>query len=199
MMLIEETKVPDTAFPVAALRDHLQLGRGFADDAAQDAVLLPILKAAVAKIEAETAKVLLSRRYRYAVAAWRDLARQSLPVAPVTAVVSLAVTDMGGGEEVAPSEAYRLVPDRHRPDVMWLGWALPTIPVGGTAEIVFDAGFGDDWSDVPADLAQAVMLLAAHYHTNRSASGDRAHPLPQGVAHLVQPWKRVSLFGGRGR
>ena len=199
MMLIEETKVPDAAYPVTAFRDHLQIGRGFADDAAQDALLLPILKAAVAKIEGETAKVLLSRRYKYVLAAWRDLARQSLPVAPVNAIVSLSVTDMGGGEEVAPTDGYRLAPDRHRPDIMWLGWTLPTIPVGGTAEIVFDAGFGESWSDVPADLAQAVLMLAAHYHENRSATGDRAHALPQGVASLIHPWKRFRIFGGRGR
>ena len=32
---------------------------------------------------------------------------------------------------------------------------------GGQAEIEFTAGFGD-WADVPPDLAQAVMLLAAN-------------------------------------
>lgn len=196
MMLIEETKVPDAAYPVTAFRDHLQLGRGFADDAAQDALLLPLLKAAVAKVEGETAKVLISRRYKYVLAAWRDLARQSLPVAPVNSIVSLAITDMRGGEEIESQDNYRLVPDRHRPDIMWLGWTLPTIPVGGTAEIVFDAGFGETWSDVPPDLAQAVMLLAAHYHENRSASGDRSHALPHGVASLIQTWKRIRLFGG---
>lgn len=199
MMLIEETKVPDTSYPVTAFRDHLQIGRGFADDAAQDALLLPILKAAVAKVEGETAKVLISRRYKYVVAAWRDLARQSLPVAPVNSIVSLSVTDMNGGEELAPENGYRLVPDRHRPDIMWLGWTLPTIPVGGTAEIVFDAGFGEAWSEVPPDLAHAVMLLAAHYHENRGAMGDRSRTLPHGVASLIHPWKRFRLFGGGRR
>lgn len=199
MMLIEQTQVSDEALPVAEFRDHLQLGSGFADDGLQDAVLRPQLRAALAAIEKETGKVTLSRRFQYVVTAWRDLSRQALPVAPVSAVQSLTITDLAGGDEVVDPARYRLRPDAHAPEVQSTGWALPTIPVGGTAEIVFDAGFGPVWADSPADLRQAVLLLAAHFYENRSASLERGGMLPFGVAALAGRYKPIRIFGGGAR
>ena len=43
MLLIEMTPVPDAALPVAAFRDHLRLGSGFADEGAEDALLQALL------------------------------------------------------------------------------------------------------------------------------------------------------------
>ena len=67
---------------------------------------------------------------------------------------------------------------------------------GGTAEIVFDSGFGSAWGDVPGDLAQAVLMLAAHFYDNRSAIAERAKPLPLGVKSLLMGHRDVRLFGG---
>ncbi len=64
MMLIELGQVPDTALPVSAFRDHLQLGSGFSDDGAQDAVLIAEVRAAIASVEKETGKALLERRFQ---------------------------------------------------------------------------------------------------------------------------------------
>lgn len=198
MMLIEQTQVPDTALPVAEFRDHLQLGSGFADDGLQDAVLIAQLRAAFAAIEGETGKVLLQKTFQYVVTAWREPNKQVLPVAPVNAVQTLAITDLNDtSTDVAPS-AFRLRGDDHTPCVISAGWSLPTIPVGGTAEIVFDAGFAD-WAMVPADLRQAVLMLAAHFYENRSATTDRAIAMPLAVATLLKRHKPVRLFGGGRR
>ena len=196
MMLIEQTQVPDAALPVAEFRDHLQLGSGFADDGLQDAVLLQQLRAALVAIEGETGKVILPRVFQYVVTAWFDPSRQSLPVAPVSAVQSLTITDINGGSEVIEASRYRLQPDAHAPCLVSKGWHLPTIPVGGTAEIVFDAGYGVDWAAAPADLRQAVLMLAAHYYENRSAVGARSQPLPLGAAAICARHKPIRLFGG---
>ena len=115
MILVEQTLVPDAALPVAEFRDHLQLGSGFADDGLQDAVLVPQLRAALAAVEAETGKALFERRFQHVVTAWRDLGRQVLPVAPVSALVSLTITDLAGGEEVIDAGAYVLRVDSHAP------------------------------------------------------------------------------------
>ncbi|NND18402.1 MAG: hypothetical protein HKN98_07465, partial [Silicimonas sp.] len=176
MILIEQTQVPDAALPVAEFRDHLQLGSGFADDGYQDAVLVPQLRAALAAIEGDTGKALFQRTFRYVVNAWRDLAHEVLPVAPVAAVQSFRVTDLAGVEELIPATAYRLVEDAHRPELRWLGLVLPTIPVGGHAEIVFEAGYSADWAGVPADLKQAVLMLAAHFYEHRTGPSDHAVP-----------------------
>ena len=54
MFLVEQTTVPVASLPVSQFKHHLQLGTGFADDTAQDAVLEQYLRAAIAAIEART-------------------------------------------------------------------------------------------------------------------------------------------------
>lgn len=199
MMLVEQTTVPGTALPVAQFKDHLRLGTGFADDAVQDEVLETYLRAAMATIEARTGKILLARRFNWSLTAWRDLAVQALPVAPVSAIESLTITDRLGGVELIDPVRYGLEQDMHRPKLVSVGICLPAIPVGGRVEILFDAGFGTDWVDVPADLAQAVMLLAANFYEHRADSGTSAHTqLPSVVAGLIQRYRTVRLFGGGG-
>ena len=197
MILIEQTQVPDEALPVAEFRNHLQLGTGFADDGLQDPVLIPQFRAALARIEGETGKAILQRTFRYAVTAWRAMAHEYLPMAPVTDIVSFSVTDRSGGVDVIAPGSYRLSEDAHRPQLKWLGLVLPTIPIGGTAEIVFEAGYSADWAGVPADLKQAVLILATHFYEDRSGRmGDR---LPVSVVSLLKPYRQIRLFGGGRR
>lgn len=198
MMLVEQTTVPGTAMPVAQFKDHLRLGTGFADDGVQDAVLETYLRAAMAAIEARTGKVLITRAYTWTLTAWRDLASQALPVGPVGAITSLSITDRLGAEEVINTDRYTLEPDLHRPKLVSTGICLPAIPVAGQVEIGFDAGFGTDWSDIPADLSQAVLMLAAYFYEHRSDVGMGQSDLPFGVSALIQRYRVVRLFGGGG-
>lgn len=197
MFTVEESQSPDADLPVAEFRDHLQLGRGFADDGSQDAVLIRHLRAAIRAIEEETGQALLVRDFKLVVIAWRRTDRQTLTRAPVRAVQSFAITDLAGGVETVATSRYVLAADRYTPEVRATGWALPTIPVGGTAEIVFRAGHGDDWDGVPPDLREAAMLLAGHYYEHRSAAGERVSSLPLGVADLLRAWRPVRLGAGR--
>ncbi len=198
MMLVEQTTVPGAVLPVAQFKDHLRLGTGFADDGVQDAVLETCLRAAIAAIEARTGKILLSRSFTWALSAWRDLASQALPVAPVGQITSLKIIDRLGGEEVINTARYVLEPDMHRPRLVSTGLCLPAIPVGGQIVIGFEAGFGAGWSDIPADLAQAVMMLAASYYDNRADTGGSGgeSQWPSAVATLIQRYRTVRLFGG---
>ena len=195
MMLVEQTTVPSAALPVAQFKDHLRLGTGFADDGVQDDVLEAYLRAAIAAIEARTSKALISRSFSWTLTAWRDLASQVLPLAPVSAITALSIFDRLGAEEVIDASAFVLEPDLHRPRLVATGYTLPVIPVGGSAVIAFDAGFGPGWTDVPADLGQAVKMLAALYYENRGThSGEAA--MPAAVTSLVARYRPVRLFGG---
>lgn len=196
MILIELTQVPDADLPVAAFRDHLQLGSGFADDGFQDAVLLPQLRAALSAVEARIGKALLEREFKLVVTAWRDLGRQVLPVAPVSSVDALTIVDLNETTETIPPAAFRLIPDAHTPALEATALSLPIIPIGGTAEIEFTAGYGD-WATVPGDLKQAVLLMATHFYENRSASSTRHYPLPMAVASLCRPHTPMRLVGVR--
>ncbi|WP_225026574.1 head-tail connector protein [Xinfangfangia pollutisoli] len=199
MMLTEETAVPLAALPMDELKAHLRLGAGFALAPDQDGLLESHLRAAMAAIEGRTAKVLIERRFRWELDDWRDAGEQALPVAPVGALISVTLRDAAGDEVTVAPEAYRLIADLHRPRIAGRGVALPSVPVEGAVALVFDAGFGPGWADVPADLRQAVLLLAAEFYEHRHDDGAAAPGLPFGVVALIERWRQVRILGGGGR
>lgn len=183
--------------PVQALKDHLRLGSGFNDDGMQDGLIEGYLRAAMAAIEGRIGKVLIGRRFKLTLQDWRGLSEQPLPVAPVGAVVSVTLFDRAGSLVLA-ADRYRLVPDMQRPKLVAVGVLLPLIAEDGRAEVVFDAGFGAAWAAVPADLAQAVLLLAAEFYENRHDLGLRVAGLPTVVHVLIERWRTVRVLGGGG-
>ncbi|MFU8779137.1 MAG: head-tail connector protein, partial [Roseovarius sp.] len=199
MMLIEETAVPPAALPLAEFKAHLRLGTGFADDDIQDPVLESFLRAALAAIEGRTGKALLERDFFWALPHWRDAEGQALPVAPVRAVLSLGLRNRADEVEVIDPAHYRLEQDAHRPVLRPVGTFLPVIGRGGLAEIRFRAGYGAGWGDLPADLAQAVLMLAAHYYEYRHETGLSSGCMPFGVASLIERYRTVRLLGGGAR
>ena len=192
MELIETGGFAPEALPVAGLREHLRMGSGFADDVTQDGLLAQYLRAAMATVEARTGKVLLERGFELRLRAWRAPEGQVLPVAPVSAVQEVALFDRAGNETLVDPERWRLVREQHRPVLAPMGAVLPVIGWGGGAVIRFTAGFGAEWADVPPDLAQAVLMLAARHYEDREAGGA----LPVAVASLLERW-RVLRAGGR--
>lgn len=199
MMLVEETAPAAEALPVLAFRDHLRMGSGFAgaEDAAETAAFAGYLRAAIATIEARTGKVLLTRRFRLRLEDWRDGEGQPLPLAPVHALHGVEIDDGRGEIRTVEPELYRLMPDHQRPWIAPQGAFLPKVPERGFVTIHFTAGFGDSWDRVPADLAQAVMLLAARYYEDRSFEGIAA-ALPHAVSALIERWRLVRVLGGGG-
>lgn len=196
MMLSEQTAVPAAVLPIQEFKDHLRLGTGFADDGVQDALAEGYLRAAMAAVEGRIGKALLSRDFLWVVDGWRDGVAQALPVAPVTAIASVTVRDAVGAATAIGAAAWRLAKDMHRPKIAGAGGSLPPIPTGGTVEILFTAGFGPAWANVPVDLTQAVFLLAAQFHENRHEAGGRAVGLPFGVMALIERWRTVRVLGG---
>ena len=199
MMLVEQTTVPSAALPVAEFKDHLRLGTGFADDGVQDAVLESYLRASMAAIEARTGKILIAREFSWTLTGWRDLGRQALPVAPVQTLIEVKIVDRYGTATVIDPDRYRLEQDSQRPRLASTSMHLPLIPVHGSAEIRFTAGYGPDWHALPADLGQAVFLLAAHYYENRAAMVAGEQPMPFGVSLLIDRYRTVRLFGEAAR
>jgi uncharacterized phiE125 gp8 family phage protein len=196
MNLVELTEVPDEALPVARLREHLRLGTGFPDDSLQDALLAGFLRAALAAIEGRTGKALLSRSFLLTLSAWRSPERQPLPAAPVSAIVSVTLTDATGAVTSIPLSAVRLEEDATRPCLLPVGGSLPPVPQAGAARIVLTAGYGPAWEDLPSDLAQAVLMLAAHYHEYRYDVAFDGGCMPFGVTALIERYRPLRLSGG---
>lgn len=198
MVLTEQTAVPTGALPIQEFKDHLRLGTGFADDGVQNALAESYLRAALAAIEGRVGKALIARDFLLTLDGWRESAAQALPVAPVSTILSVTLKDATGVPTVLSPTTYRLRKDTHRPRLVGAGLSLPTVPTDGTVEILFTAGFGPAWIDVPVDLAQAVFLLAAQFHENRHESGERSTALPFGVMALIERWRTVRVLGGGG-
>lgn len=192
-MLIEETTVPDAALPVDRFKDHLRLGTGFGDLGLQDGLLRGFLRAAVAAIEARTGKVLIIRDFSLLLSEWDNAQGQILPVAPVIAVAQVVLKDVAAVETVVAPEQYRLERDSQRPRLRPAGVCLPAVPTGGSVAVLFSAGMAADWDGLPADLGQAVMLLAAHYHEYRDDTALGPGCMPFGVTSLIQRYRAVRL------
>lgn len=193
MDLIETSSVADNDLPVAAFRAHLRLGAGFADEATGDPLLIQYLRAAIAAIEARTGKVLMTHDFRMTLPRWRWPDAQALPVAPVSAVAAVTLIDAAGNATVTVADTWRLILDRHRPQIAATGAILPQVPTKGAVQVDFTAGFGATWDAVPDDLAQAVMLLAAQFYEGRMGAHEG---LPGMVESLLSRWMPMRITAG---
>ena len=196
MFLTELTTVASGALPVQGLKDHLRLGTGFSDSGMQDGLIEGYLRSAMAAIEGRIGKALMTRRFKLTLPDWRDLSEQALPVAPVGAIVSVTLVDAALDSTVVAAGRYRLVQDTHRPKVAATSYLLPAVPVDGKIEVVFDAGFGATWAEVPPDLQQAVMMMAAQYYEHRNQFAETTPGLPYPVQALIERWRIVRVLGG---
>lgn len=193
MMMVELTSVPSASLPVSALSDHLRLSSGFADDGSQDAQLEGYLRSAMAAIEARIGKVLFQRQFALTLMAWHTPDSLGLPIAPVTSVDSVKLIARDGGETLVDDARYILRPDPHRPTLETLAGSFPTPALGGTIEVVVSAGYGADWSGVPADLQHALLALAAEFYNLEEASPRQ---IPLHVMALIEPYRQIRLRGG---
>jgi uncharacterized phiE125 gp8 family phage protein len=197
MDLTEVSAPPSEAVPVRAFAEHLRLGSGFADDGSQDEVLELYLRSAMAAVEARIGRALLPRSFVWTVTRWREDSSQGLPIGPVMSVEALTLIGADGEETLSDPATWSVMRDAQRPRVVGrFGRHLPRIPRSGHAEIRFRAGYGENWEDTPADLRQAVFLLAAHYYESRSESALSGGSLPFGVLVLLEAHRTMRIGGG---
>ncbi len=196
MVLVELTSIDLSNLPIEAFKAHLRLGSGFADDDIQDVVLESYVRAAMATIEARIGKMLLRRQVVWELTSWSTPQSQALPVAPVSSIVSVTLTNREGLQSVVDPGLYSLKRDTHRPQLQAVGARLPVVPQGGSVQMAFDAGFGPAWLDIPPDLREAVFLLAAHYYENRWDRSGSSGLMPFGVMALLDAHRNIRLFGG---
>jgi uncharacterized phiE125 gp8 family phage protein len=193
MILSEVTEVPDAVLPLEPFKAHLRLGSGFDTVDLQEGLLVSFLRAALAAIEGRTGKALLRRDFTLSVQGWRDPARQVLPLAPVAALTRLVQVAGDGSEVEADPAGYWLEQDAQRPVLRARGGSLPAVPAEGQVRLHFEAGFGAGWGDLPRDLAQAVLMRAAHYYEFRHSAGLSGGCMPFGVSSLIDRHRALRL------
>lgn len=186
-MLTELSAIPTGVLPLAVLRQHLRLGTGFGEDTLQDGLLEGLLRASIALIEGRTGQALIRRDFELRLSRWRRSLGHPFPVAPVVGLVSVAVIDRNGAEALLAEGRVRLGRIGGQQALIGRNGPLPVIPSGGEARIVFSAGFGESWEEVPADLAQAILVQSAALYEQRDGAQSRATPF--GVMALVERWR----------
>ena len=123
---------------------------------------------------------------------WRiDTWREALPLSPVVGIESVAFANEDGN----PTPWHGWVLSHTLPQCVLTraGESRPDIPKNGHVEIVFTAGYGLGWTDVPEDLRHAVTLLAAHYYEHGEAAEAPLSRLPYGVSSLIAPYRPIRL------
>lgn len=193
-MIMELGQIPRDALPIEAFKAHLRLGTTLETNGLQDEVLAGFLSAAIHMIEARTSKVMLLRGCDLRFEGWPDAYRVALPVAPVVALVRCIITAQTGAERTIDPADLIVRADGHRPELRAKAGPLPFMAVGDRAVVTVTAGYGD-WANVPADLAQAVMLLAAHYYEYRHDTAYSAGCMPFGVTSLIERYRTLRIGG----
>lgn len=180
---------PPAAEPVtlAELKAHLRVT---SDD--EDALITGMLVAAVRAIEARAGLAMMPQQWRLTL----DAAPEEtlfLPLSPVSAIDAVTVIDGEGDPQTVSPALYDAVTGRATPRLRPAGpWPLP-VPRAGGVHIDFTAGY-EDADAVPAQLKQAVKILAAFFFETRETAGEvRVYTVPQAVDALIAPFKEMRL------
>jgi uncharacterized phiE125 gp8 family phage protein len=193
MILTEITSISSGVLPFYSLKNHLRMGTGFTEDDLQDPLLEAYLRASISAIENKLGIAILARSFSLNLTSWRDGVVQKLPMRPVSVIESVTTHAQSGDSTPASIESYRLVKDSQSPSIEATGSALPNIPRGGSVDVVFTAGFGSVWDDIPQDLAQATLLLASWFYENRTGAPFASGVFPASVLALIEPYRAVRV------
>jgi len=174
------------AVPTDTLAQHLTLNTA-APELDETLTIERLIEAATATIERQTQTALIMQTWRWTTSSWCA----PLPLTPVAAIEAIEVIDTDG--TATPWTGWFLIDATPQRIGTRKGQTRPTIPEGGYARITLTAGYGTGWTDVPADLRQAVTLLAAHWYEHREAAADQLAPLPFGVTTLLAPYRPIRL------
>lgn len=193
MLLKEVTPAGVNPVPLRELSAHLRLANGFSDDGSEDGLLELYLRNATAVIETRLGQALINRPYVLQIACWNSAGHLTLPIGPVAEIDSFQLVSSAGPVSLAPTE-WVLEPAASRQRVSGpFGQSLRSIPFGGIAELNFTAGHGPSWNEVPDDLRQAVLLLAAHFYENRFGEVEADGGIPFGVVSILQQHRSMRL------
>jgi uncharacterized phiE125 gp8 family phage protein len=175
---------------LAEAKDYLRIAYG-----GEDALVTGLIAAARSRIEELARVAMISRTLRVTKDRWPQRTMETrvfrLPVRPAGALVAVRVFDAEAVPETV-TDRFTLSPGR----AARLVWTNGRFPWPGARangiEIEYAAGFGEAADDVAEGLRLAVKRLVAHAYHSRDAS-TIGGPLPEDVAGLISPWRRVTL------
>lgn len=174
---------------LAEAKAHLRVAHD-----AEDELILGLVRAARAEVEAQTGMALIDQSWRLAMDAWPRDGTVRLRRHPVKEVLSVTVYGADGEAAVVDPESYQ-ADLASRP--ARLHFTTPPAPercLNGI-EIDFVAGFGEAGTDVPDLLKRAVLMLVAHWYEFRGSYGAADQPVafPAGFDRLIATYRTGRL------
>ena len=101
---------------------------------------------------------------------WPDGDYIEIPIVPLQSVDSITYFDTDGTEATLSSDDY-FVDTKSEPGRVHLNygetWPSTALRPANGVCVTFVAGYGDDASDVPESMRQAMLLLIGHLYENR--------------------------------
>lgn len=195
MLLKEVTPAARNPVPLREFGAHLRLAHGFTDDGSEDGLLELYLRNATAMIERRTAQALISRMHLLQVPCWDRNGHLVMPIGPVSVIDSIQYVSPSSTVDLEQDDWHLQAGTNRQRLTGKLGGPLWPLPHGSIAELRFMAGHGATWNDVPDDLRQAVLLLAAHLYENRFGEIENASisGVPAGVLAIVEQHRAVRI------
>lgn len=158
----------------------------------EDTAIAALITAARQHVEAATRRALITQDWRLTRDAWPPGGVIHILPAPLQTLIGVEVADAAGTMHALDPQNF--VVDSVGSRIAFAPWTpmQPGRAVGGIV-IEVRVGEGDTADAVPAPLQQAMLMLIAHWYELRGVVTPAAQEIPQGVAALLAPFRRVSL------
>ncbi len=116
-----------------------------------------------------------------------------LPYGPLQSVTSISVFDTADTETAVSSDVYGVSTGKVSRVYLKDGqvWPSATRTRDGV-KVVYVAGYGSDFNDVPMAIRQGLLQLCVHWYENREASIDMSvNKVPNMIRKLWSPHKAI--------
>lgn len=183
---------PPSVEPVTLAEAKLHLRVDTDDD---DALIARLIAAARRAAELYSGRAFIAQTWQLALDAWPTNATRALvlPKPPLIEVTQVQTFDRDGAATTLDPGVYVVDAGGEGPARIVLRETTvlpsPLREANGIA-VTFDAGYGENASDVPDGIKTAILSLVAHLYESR---GDAETPPPTQAIAALAPYRVVSL------
>lgn len=143
------------------------------DGSDDDILINSLIAAARIYIETTMGLIMISESWSYYIDKWPNKSVIYMPLSPIISVDEIRIHSSPSSYETLEAEHYQADIYSNHPRIKILN-TPSTTPLASSLnqiEIQITAGFGDQISDVPSDLKQAMLMLVTHWFEKREPIG----------------------------